>query len=63
VLLNSLIALKGGFQIEDLSMLTSLADYAAIAIENAMYVKRIQELTITDDCTKLHNSRYFNYMI
>lgn len=48
---------------EDLSMLTSLADYAAIAIENAMYVKRIQELTITDDCTSLYNSRYFNYMI
>jgi diguanylate cyclase (GGDEF)-like protein len=51
------------FPDEDLSMLTSLADYAAIAIENAMYVKRIQELTITDDCTNLHNSRYFNYMI
>jgi diguanylate cyclase (GGDEF)-like protein len=51
------------FPPEDLSMLTSLADYAAIAIENAMYVKRIQELTITDDCTNLYNSRYFNYMI
>ncbi len=51
------------FPNEDLSMLTSLADYAAIAIENAMYVKRIQELTITDDCTNLYNSRYFNYMI
>ncbi|MEW5979192.1 MAG: sensor domain-containing diguanylate cyclase [Acidobacteriota bacterium] len=51
------------FPQEDLSMLTSLADYAAIAIENAMYVKRIQELTITDDCTNLYNSRYFNYML
>src|SRR6185503_1834731 len=51
------------FPSEDLSMLTSLADHAAIAIENAMYVKRIQELTITDDCTSLYNSRYFNYMI
>ena len=51
------------FPEEDLSMLTSLADYAAIAIENAMYVRRIQELTITDDCTSLYNSRYFNYMI
>lgn len=51
------------FPSEDLSMLTSLADHAAIAIENAMYVKRIQELTITDDCTNLYNSRYFNYMI
>jgi diguanylate cyclase (GGDEF)-like protein len=54
---------EGRFPDEDLSMLTSLADYAAIAIENAMHVKRIQELTITDDCTNLHNSRYFNYMI
>jgi diguanylate cyclase (GGDEF)-like protein len=53
----------GTFPSEDLSMLTSLADYAAIAIENAMYVKRIQELTITDDCTNLYNSRYFNYMM
>ena len=54
---------EGTFPNEDLSMLTSMADYAAIAIENAMYVKRIQELTITDDCTNLYNSRYFNYMI
>jgi diguanylate cyclase (GGDEF)-like protein len=54
---------EGTFPNEDLSMLTSLADYAAIAIENAMYVKRIQELTITDDCTNLYNSRYFNYVI
>jgi diguanylate cyclase (GGDEF)-like protein len=54
---------EDAFPNEDLSMLTSLADYAAIAIENAMYVKRIQELTITDDCTDLYNSRYFNYMI
>jgi diguanylate cyclase (GGDEF)-like protein len=51
------------FPIEDLSMLRSLADYAAIAIENAMYVKKIQELTITDDCTALFNSRHFNSMI
>jgi diguanylate cyclase (GGDEF)-like protein len=48
---------------EDLSMLRSMADYAAIAIENAMYVKQIQELTITDDCTNLYNSRHFNFMI
>jgi diguanylate cyclase (GGDEF)-like protein len=51
------------FPAEDLSMLRSLADYAAIAIENAIYVKRIQELTITDDCTSLFNSRHFNSMI
>ena len=32
-------------------LLQALADYAAIAIENARAVQRIQELSITDDCT------------
>ena len=35
-----------------------LADHAAIAIENAHDVSRIQQLTITDDCTGLYNVRY-----
>jgi len=39
-------------------VLKSLADYAAIAIENARAVKRIQELSITDDCTGLFNARH-----
>ena len=51
------------FPSEDLSLLTIMADYAAIAIENATYVKRVQELTIIDDCTSLYNFRHFNYMI
>jgi diguanylate cyclase (GGDEF)-like protein len=38
--------------------LQSLCDYAAIAIENARAVERIQELTITDDCTGLYNARH-----
>ena len=38
-------------------LLRSLADYAAIAIENARAVQRIQELSITDDCTGLYNAR------
>ena len=38
--------------------LQSLCDYAAIAIENAKSVERIQELTITDDCTGLFNARH-----
>ncbi len=38
--------------------LNSLADYAAIAIDNARAVERIQELTITDDCTGLYNARH-----
>ncbi|MDP2682918.1 MAG: sensor domain-containing diguanylate cyclase [Deltaproteobacteria bacterium] len=48
----------GGFKEEDLLVLTTLADYTAIAIENAKFFQRIQELTITDDLTKLYNSRH-----
>src|SRR5271163_2456367 len=38
-------------------LLQSLSDYASIAIENARAVEKIQELTITDDCTGLYNAR------
>ncbi len=38
--------------------LQSICDYAAIAIENARAVEKIQELTITDDCTGLYNARH-----
>ncbi|MGH9773725.1 MAG: sensor domain-containing diguanylate cyclase [Candidatus Acidiferrales bacterium] len=49
-----------GFSQRDLALLEALADYAAIAIENARHVERIQELTITDDCTGLFNSRHLS---
>src|SRR5690349_17857543 len=42
----------------ELFFLQALCDYAAIAVENAKAVERIQELTITDDCTGLYNSRH-----
>src|ERR1700685_591923 len=42
----------------ELFFLQSLSDYAAIAIENARWVEKIQELTITDDCTGLFNARH-----
>jgi diguanylate cyclase (GGDEF)-like protein len=41
-----------------IAFLHILADHAAIAIENANDVARIQQLTITDDCTKLYNVRH-----
>jgi diguanylate cyclase (GGDEF)-like protein len=41
-----------------IAFLHILADHAAIAIENARDVARIQQLTITDDCTTLYNARY-----
>jgi diguanylate cyclase (GGDEF)-like protein len=40
--------------------LQSLCDYAAIAIENARAFEKIQELTITDDCTGLYNARHLH---
>ena len=46
------------FGAAELFFLQSLCDYAAIAIENARSVERIQELTITDDCTGLYNARH-----
>src|ERR1700684_3126034 len=52
-----------GFSHRDLALLEALADYAAIAIENARHVQRIHELTITDDCTSLYNARHMNFML
>jgi diguanylate cyclase (GGDEF)-like protein len=41
-----------------IAFLHILADHAAIAIENARDVARIQQLSITDDCTGLFNARH-----
>jgi diguanylate cyclase (GGDEF)-like protein len=46
------------FEESEIFFLQSLCDYAAIAIDNARSVERIQELTITDDCTGLYNARH-----
>ena len=44
----------------DLFVLTTLADYTAIAIENARLFEKIEKLTITDDLTRLYNSRHLH---
>jgi diguanylate cyclase (GGDEF)-like protein len=52
-----------GFNSRDLNLLEALADFAAIALENARHVKRIHELTITDDCTTLYNARHMGFIL
>ena len=54
---------KDSFRNEDIPILKNLADYAAIALENARYVQRIHELTITDDCTALYNARHLHFVL
>ena len=54
---------KQGFSQEHLPSLKSLADYTAIALENARYVQRMHELTILDDCTALYNARHLNFVL
>ncbi|MGK2907940.1 MAG: sensor domain-containing diguanylate cyclase [Desulfuromonadales bacterium] len=51
------------FKKADLQILSTIADYAAIAIENARNFKRISELAITDDLTGLYNGRYLHILI
>lgn len=52
-----------GFDNRDLKLLEALSDFAAIALENARHVKRIHELTITDDCTTLYNARHMSFIL
>ncbi len=51
------------FKNVDLQILLTIADYAAIAIENARNFMRISELVITDDLTGLYNGRYLHTLI
>jgi diguanylate cyclase (GGDEF)-like protein len=54
--------LRGGgeFSAEDQRALLGLVEPAAIVLDNAMLFRRSQELSVTDDLTKLFNSRYLN---
>lgn len=54
---------EGIFTQADLQILSTIADYAAIAIENARNFKRISELVITDDLTGLYNGRHLHTLI
>ncbi len=46
-----------------LPLLTILADYIAIAIENSQYTSKIHHLSITDEYTGLYNSRYLHQIL
>ena len=55
-----LINANVGLSEQEMFFLNALCDYAAIAVENARAVEKIQELTITDDCTGLFNARHLH---
>lgn len=46
-----------------LELLAALSDFAAIAVENAHHLKRIEDLTIRDDCTHLYNARHMRTLL
>ncbi len=48
------------FTKEDLDLIMRLVDRAALAIERAALYQKMAELSITDDLTKLFNTRYLN---
>jgi diguanylate cyclase (GGDEF)-like protein len=63
-LIGVLVALDrtrvGHFTGQDARLLSLLLEPAAVAIDNALLLKRSEELSVTDDLTKLFNSRYLN---
>jgi diguanylate cyclase (GGDEF)-like protein len=48
------------FRGEDARLLSLLLEPAAVAVDNALLLRRSEELSITDDLTKLYNSRFLN---
>jgi diguanylate cyclase (GGDEF)-like protein len=51
------------FTKDDLNLLLRLVDHAALAIERTSLYQKMAELAITDDLTKLFNTRYLNRTI
>ena len=48
------------FTKKDMNLLLTLVEPAAIALENAFLFQKTEQLAVTDDLTKLYNSRYIN---
>ena len=51
---------KDGFRRRDPRVLAALLEPMAIFLENSQALRRLEELSVTDDLTKLYNSRYLN---
>ncbi len=51
------------FKSRDLPVVTILADYAAIAIENSRHLSKIRKMTVTDEYTGLYNARYLHNVL
>ena len=60
-LINSLDEVQ--FKDADLKIICAIADYAAIAIDNARNFKRMNDLVITDDLTGLYNANHFHTLL
>src|SRR3989442_6343980 len=48
------------FRNEDARLLSLLLEPAGVAVDNALLLRRSEALSITDDLTKLYNSRFLN---
>ncbi|MGC2064011.1 MAG: sensor domain-containing diguanylate cyclase [Thermodesulfovibrionales bacterium] len=51
---------SGSFTRDDLTLFLRLVDHAAIAIEMTTIYQKMAEISVTDDLTKLFNTRYLN---
>jgi diguanylate cyclase (GGDEF)-like protein len=51
------------FQPDSMPVLSILADYVAIAINNARNYEKIESLSITDDVTGLYNTRFLHHYL
>lgn len=51
------------FSDHDLLVLQTIADFAAIALERAYYLRSVRRLALTDPLTRLHNRRSFEQIL
>ncbi|NOZ85096.1 MAG: sensor domain-containing diguanylate cyclase [Deltaproteobacteria bacterium] len=54
---------ESGFSKREAAMLRAVADFAAVALENARNHNKVRDLAIRDDCTGLHNARFLHKVL